>query len=113
IHVDLGNPSKILRVTGQNPPSQFLKGLMDQRDVVVVAHRRVDDVADVNVDAEGGPVDGSDQLQIRVWSVRDVPRLHLDRAFGDLWLYGVQNLPAVFHGTVEEFLGNVLGMRPG
>ena len=65
------------------------------------------------MDAESGSADRAHQVQIRIRAVGNVPRLHLDGEFCHLRFYGVENLAAVFDGSVEELFGEVLRMRTG
>src|SRR5260370_634832 len=91
-------------MAGNNPFSEFLETFADKIAAAVELHRRVDAVANVHVDAEGGAVDGADQLEVGVGAIGDVPAHHLDGEAGAAGLDLIDDTARVPDGGVEKWI---------
>ncbi len=109
--VHFGNPGEVLGVAGGNPAAKFLETLADEAGVLVEAGGAVDAVADVHVDAECLAGDGADEAEVGIGPVGETPAHHLDGEDGFGGADGVDDFAAVFDGGIEEFRGEVFGMR--
>src|SRR5262249_18428446 len=95
-------PVQVFRVAGTDPAAKFAKDVVDDLGVAVITLRAVDDVGNVNVDAETGARDGLQQLQVGVGAVGQTPPHHLDREFRAPGFDGVEDLATVLHRGVKE-----------
>ena len=64
MHIQLHDPCQILGMARNNPRTELAEAIGDYFAVTIKALRLVDDVADIQVHAEGGPVDRANQLQV-------------------------------------------------
>jgi hypothetical protein len=112
VHVHLRDERQVLGVARHDPPSQLREALPREVGVAVEPPRRVDAVAHVHVHGESWPIDGTNQPQVLVGTIRQVPSHHLDGERRLLRLDGVDHLPAVLDRQVEELVRQVLRIGP-
>src|SRR4051812_36769319 len=108
MNVELRNPLQILCMAGGNPASELLEGFTDDVAAGIEPSRRVDDVADVEVDTESGPSDRPNQLQVCVRPIRQIPGHHLDGEPRPFRLHRVYDMAAVLNRRLLEFFRQVL-----
>src|SRR5580704_16730143 len=107
MNVELDDPGQILRMAGYDPRPQLAEAIGDDFTVAVEAFRRVDDVANIEVNAESRAIYCLDQLQVRIRTIGDRPAHRLDGELSSLGLDLVDDVPAIIHRCVEKLLRKV------
>lgn len=102
VDIHFRGPGEILGVAGDDVAAEFGEELIRQGRVVVELLGAIYGIADIDVDGKGGTLDGLDELQVAIGTLRHAPTHDFQGEFGAFGFDGVNDLAAVFHGGIEE-----------
>ena len=108
VDVHLRDEGEILGVAGDDPGAQLLEEIFGEGGVVIEERRAVDRVAHIDMDGEGGAVDGFNQLAVGGGGVGCAPAHDFEGESGAFGFDGVEDFADVFNGGFVEAGGEVV-----
>ncbi len=108
VDVHLREEGEILGVAGDDPGAQLLEEIFGEGGVVIEERRAVDRVAHIDMDGEGGAVDGFNQLAVGGGGVGCAPAHDFEGESGAFGFDGVEDFADVFNGGFVEAGGEVV-----